>query len=61
MYGDSHQITLSVNYYMLFPALDLLISVKSSIGINMMRCLDTAGINDAKAGALLTPGHCADL
>ena len=61
MYGYSHQIALSINYNMLFSALNLLVSIKPSVRIHMVRCLDTTGINDAKTGALLTTGLCANL
>ena len=47
MYGYSHQIALSINYYMLFSALDFLVAIKPSIIIHMVRCLDTTGVNDA--------------
>ena len=60
MNGDSHQIPLSINYNMLLTPLYLLISVKSSIRINMVGCLDTSGINDTQAWTFLTTSHDAN-
>ena len=60
MNGDSHQIPLSINYNMLLASLYLLVSVKSSIRINMVGRLDTSGINDTQAWTFLTTCHDAN-